>query len=118
MYRSVYDKKSGTFGPAARVAELNSSATEFKIVIRADGLEAFVGSNRPGSADLDIWVSTRARDTDPWGPPVNLGPGVNSSKKDAPGSLSVDGATLYFQSNRAGGAGQGDVWVVRRARIN
>ncbi len=118
VYRSSYDKKTGEFGPAVPVPELNSPAVEFKIVIRPDGLEAFVGSARPGSSGTDIWVSTLASQTDPWGPPVNLGPGINSAGADAPGSLSADGTTLYFQSNRPGGSGQGDVWMVRRPRIN
>lgn len=116
VYKSVYDKQAGTFGPAQAVAELNSAGAEFKVVIRGDGLEAFIGSNRPGSAGNDIWVSTRARQTDPWGAPKNL-TGINSTGADAPGSLSADGTTLYFQSNRAGGLGLGDIWMVKRARI-
>lgn len=115
IYASRRDTKQQPFGAATPVTELNSPAEEFKIVIRDDGLEAFIGSAREGSSSLDIWVATRADRNEPWGAPVNLGPIVNSTARDAPGSLSADGTTLYFQTQRDGGPA--DVWVTRRARL-
>ncbi|MHC4437699.1 MAG: LamG-like jellyroll fold domain-containing protein [Planctomycetota bacterium] len=53
-----------------------------------------------------------------WGAAVNLGPNVNSSSNDAGSSISADGLTLYFSSNRPGGAGGYDLWCTTRATIN
>jgi hypothetical protein len=53
-----------------------------------------------------------------WGAAVNLGPNVNSSSNDAGASISADGLTLYFSSNRPGGAGGYDLWCTTRATIN
>ncbi|MHC4438656.1 MAG: LamG-like jellyroll fold domain-containing protein [Planctomycetota bacterium] len=53
-----------------------------------------------------------------WGTAVNLGPNVNSSSNDAGASISADGLTLYFSSNRSGGAGGYDLWCTTRATIN
>jgi len=53
-----------------------------------------------------------------WGPPVNLGPNVNSSANDGGASISADGLTLYFSSNRSGGFGGYDLWCTTRATIN
>ncbi|MHC4487732.1 MAG: LamG-like jellyroll fold domain-containing protein [Planctomycetota bacterium] len=53
-----------------------------------------------------------------WGNAINLGPNVNSSSNDVGPSISADGLTLYFSSNRSGGAGGYDLWFTTRATIN
>ena len=50
-----------------------------------------------------------------WSEPVNLGPVVNSSAADNNPTLSPDGLSLYFASDRPGGLGNTDIWVARRA---
>jgi len=50
-----------------------------------------------------------------WSEPVNLGPVVNSTAGDNNPTLSPDGLSLYFASDRAGGLGGTDLWVARRA---
>ena len=50
-----------------------------------------------------------------FGTPTNLGPTVNSSAWDANPSISADGLSLFFQSERGGGFGGDDIWVTRRA---
>ncbi len=89
---------------------VNSSAGECCPSISADGRMLFFGSDRGGSAGYDLWVTTRASVSDPWGPPVNLGATVNSSTSDDGPSISADGSTLYFMSNRPGGYGNYDLW--------
>ncbi len=84
--------------------------------ISADGLALFFSSYedepiRPGGlGGSDIWVTTRATVSDSWGPPVNLGPPVNTSADDISQSISADGLTLYFTSRRPGGYGNYDIW--------
>lgn len=45
---------------------------------------------------------------------MNLGPAVNTSYVDAAASISSDGLTLYFNSNRPGGYGGFDIWMTTR----
>ena len=54
----------------------------------------------------------------PWGAPVNLGPVVNSAYNDQHPSISKDGLSLYFVSNRPGGFGGNDIWVSQRATVD
>ena len=122
----------GTFGPAELVVELSSVSNDRQPAIRRDGLEMFLASDRLGSfgagaQGLDIWVSTRASTSDPWSPPVNLGPVVNTTLIDAGPALSFDGTTLYFQSTRPGGLGPCpnplgpcvfDLWVTTRSKLH
>ena len=83
--------------------------------ISADGLSLFFGSTRPnGSGNWDIWVATReTRDTD-WSSVVNLGSTINSSADDLTPSISFDGLSLFFGSNRPGGFGNCDLWLTTR----
>jgi hypothetical protein len=87
-----------TFGTPTNLGPtVNSTYQDYLPVISPDGLELYFTSNRPGGyGGFDIWVTKRASLNDPWGPPQNLGPQVNSSGWDEPGSLSPDGLTLYF----------------------
>jgi len=87
--------------------------------ISADGLSLFFDSDRPGgSGGRDIWLSTRQTKNDPWGEPTNLGSVVNSSSYDAQSSISVDGLSLFFISDRSGGYGGRDIWLTTRETIN
>ncbi|MCP4261608.1 MAG: hypothetical protein GY774_29510 [Planctomycetes bacterium] len=54
-----------------------------------------------------------------FGEPVNLGPTVNatSSWQGEP-SISADGLSLYFASDRSGEAGDSDLWVTTRPTID
>jgi hypothetical protein len=84
--------------------------------IAPDGCSLYISSSRfGGSGGQDIWVSTRATPDDDWGEPVNLGPTVNSSSFEWTQSISADGLSLYVCSWRAGGEGEGDLWVTTRA---
>jgi len=131
----------GTFGPAEPVAELNSPFTDQEPVLSRDGLEIYFVSDRPGSQlfppddccgpagqpSPDIWVSTRASTSDPWGPPENLddinaslgGPPINSPFDGQGLSLSFDGTTLYFGDPfREGGVSiYFDIWMTKRTKL-
>jgi hypothetical protein len=99
--------------PVRLDAPVNSpTANEQAPALSSDGLSLYFCSNRPPSAGNDLWASRRASETDPWGEPANLGPGVNSAAGDCGPSLSVDRLLLFFTSNRAGGPN--DIYMASR----
>jgi len=110
-------KADFTFGTPTNLGPtVNSSAQDNQPNISADGLRLYFQSSRPdGQGGQDIWFATRATEDDPWGPPVNLGPEVNSSAGDGNPCIWPDGLTLYFQSGRSGGYGRSDIWMTTRA---
>jgi len=94
--------------------------------ISSDGLELYFASFRAGGYGFaDIYVTRRATPNDPWGLPVNLGPGVNSPTSDYFPCLSSDGLVLFFSDYmagvrppRPGGHGCGDMWMTRRTTLS
>ncbi|MEP6741196.1 MAG: hypothetical protein ABJB61_01760 [bacterium] len=53
-----------------------------------------------------------------WLAPVNLGAAVNSAFSDQGPSISKNGLSLYFTSNRPGGFGGFDMYVSQRASVD
>jgi serine/threonine protein kinase/Tol biopolymer transport system component len=85
----------------------------------SDGLELYVASFRPGGhGEADLWVLKRTSIGAAWGAPENLGSVVNGPSGDGMVSLSVDGLTLYFTSERPGGYGLSDIYVTTRTTKN
>ena len=62
----------------------------------------FTSCSRPGGVGrCDIWYTTRLGDK--WSEPQNIGRPVNSKEWESQPSISADGVTIYFASNRPGG---------------
>jgi outer membrane protein OmpA-like peptidoglycan-associated protein/tetratricopeptide (TPR) repeat protein len=69
----------------------------------------FTGCNRPdGLGRCDIYVTQKKADG--WSKPFDLASPVNTPGWESQPSISADGHTLYFVSNRKGGYGGYDIW--------
>lgn len=94
---------------------VNSSGSDGSPEISADGLTLYFDSMRTeGMGNWDIWATTRQTTQSEWSPPRPLPSPVNSSSSDAGPSISADGLSLYFASQRSGGYGNFDLYVVTR----
>ncbi len=67
-----------------------------------------------GEGRTDLYSARKIKGE--WKDVQNLGPAVNSSYWDSQPSISADGNTLYFTSDRPGGQGGSDIWVAHRTR--
>jgi len=119
LYTATRPTKDAPWGrPVGMGPVLNRLDTgEAGPVVSADGLELFFYSIRPGaSGECDIYVSTRATVADPWGPPANLGPTINSTQQDFSRAISPDGLILFLiWATRDGGRDGYETWMIRRA---
>jgi len=90
---------------------LNTEGNEGAQSILVDGtVMYFTACNRTGGfGRCDIYYSSKSGKE--WSEPLNVGSKVNSKDWDAQPSVSSDGKTLYFVSNRAGGLGKKDIWM-------
>jgi WD40 repeat protein len=64
-----------------------------------------------------IELATASERYSDWSAPVNLGAPINTPATEQKGTLSKDGLTLYFGSDRPGGFGSLDVYVSHRATL-
>lgn len=100
----------------AHSSEINTRFLDGCPILSPDGRSLFIASDRPGGqGGLDIWVATRARRRQPFGPPQNLPAPVNSSADDFCPTPLRDGR-LLFVSRRVipGSCGLGDIYLARR----
>ncbi len=92
---------------------INTQFNEGACTLSSDGKTLIFTSNRPGSlGDCDLFISHRQGNE--WSKPQSLGAAVNSSRWDSEPTLSSDGRTLYFSSDRKGGLGQEDIWMSKQ----
>ncbi|MDJ0365238.1 OmpA family protein [Hymenobacter sp. H14-R3] len=102
----------GTFGvPQSISPVINSRENEGTATISGDGNTlVFTSCGRAGGVgNCDLYISHRRGSQ--WTAPRNLGLLVNSKAWDSQPSLSADGRTLYFASQRGGGLGGYDLYM-------
>ena len=110
--------------PVHLPASINTPAFEGGPSLSADGLDLYFVSARPGAlggpGDQDIYVTRRRGPNDEWGTPERVPPPISSPLFDITPSISPDGLTLYFGSNRPGPYSPPlpDLWVSHRASRN
>ncbi len=63
-------------------------------------------------------ASADAQKFSDWSAPVNLGSTINSAANDQHPTLSKDGLTLIFASDRTGSFGDIDLWVSQRESLD
>lgn len=95
--------------PQSISPNINTLQNEGTCTISADGRKLIFTSCQNGySGDCDLFESKKTGNQ--WSKPVNLGPAVNSGEWESQPTLSADGRTLYFVSDRKGGFGRNDIW--------
>lgn len=103
----------GTWKPSDLMEEdvISTGHNEGAHCISADGnvLLYTICNERNTLGSCDIYLSKRVGNG--WTLPKNIGKPINSFSWEAQPSISADGQSIYFVSNRAGGFGGKDIWV-------
>jgi flagellar motor protein MotB len=99
-------------------APLNTSQNEGAQSLSSNGnYMFFTACDRPGGlGSCDLYFS--AFYDGKWSESSNLGPPVNTKYWESQPSISADGKTLFFSSNRPGGIGGKDLWFSRMNEKN
>lgn len=66
-------------------------------------------NKKPSLGSCDIYLTKLIGEN--WSEPVNISKPINSTAWESQPTLSADGKSIYFVSNRAGGFGGKDLWV-------
>jgi OmpA-OmpF porin, OOP family len=92
---------SWSFPTPVIVDDFYTITSEVSICISFDGKYMFLSAKRSDARDLDLYICEQVG-AHHWSAPVHLGFGLNSDFRETAPSLSDDGKTLYFTSNRGG----------------
>lgn len=102
-----------TVGTPANIGPgLNTAGFDGGPTPSSDGLRLYFVSDRSGSQGGDIWVAERPSVGGEFGPPVTLGPGVNSAANEGAPTLSRDELVLFFDRD------DGAIWSSTRPTFN
>jgi hypothetical protein len=97
VYIAKRTTPTGTFGDPQIDDDFDSAGNETKLSMTEDRLYAVVGSDRTGSAAVDIWESSRLTVNDNWSTPARTNLTlVNSAMDDHDPTISNDGLRLYL----------------------
>ncbi len=98
---NIYTSKyiDGRWQPVEKLNEnINTKYWESHACESKDGQTLYFTSNRKGGlGGLDIYKSEKDS-LGQWGPPLNLGPNINTDYNEETPFISEDGKTLYFSS--------------------
>lgn len=111
----IFISEKGTNGewgkPVSLSNNINTPANQGTSTISANGRTIIFTAcqDREGFGSCDLYISHKTGDD--WSVPKNLGAMINSKSWESQPSLSADGKTLYFVSDRQGGIGRRDIYV-------
>lgn len=104
-------KIEGNWQPIENIGSpINTQENEGAFSVSADGNYIFFTScsRSGGKGQCDIWIT--AEKNGRWSQPMNLQSPINTKYWESQPSLSSDGRTLFFTSDRPGGYGGTDIW--------
>jgi outer membrane protein OmpA-like peptidoglycan-associated protein len=121
MYAAPYNSADGTFAAPVAIEEINSKFHDGPAAVTADGNTMYFSSesfkegdyekDTPGQRTGLIYLFVATRVNGKW---ANIKAVPFNGKTWSTGnpSISKDGKTLYFASNRKGSVGATDIWKV------
>lgn len=106
IYTSTYE--NGKWTPGKNIGKpVNSDDNDATVSLSADGQKLFIYFfDTKGNGDIfECLLQGTA-----WGKPVRLNDKINTKSHESSASISSDGNTLYFVSNKSGGLGGHDIY--------
>ncbi|MEX1002695.1 MAG: tetratricopeptide repeat protein [Crocinitomicaceae bacterium] len=125
IYVCTWNEETGAWDEASNTSDIvrriNSKGFDAVNHISADGKELYITINttaiekpRIKTRSSDLFVSKMNIRGD-WNTPKPLGKMINTIVFDAAASVTSDGNTIYFISERKGGQGRADIWTSVKA---
>jgi hypothetical protein len=113
VFSSVHDNNLHQWTPPMRLSEvINIPGKNNSVIALSNDGQQLLLYRDAQNGNGDIYVSHLKGSE--WTNAESLGAEVNSEFHESSASLSPDGRTLYFVSDRPGGVGGRDIWLSRK----
>ncbi|MDJ1502200.1 OmpA family protein [Xanthocytophaga agilis] len=106
MYISY--KANGKWSTPRNLKEINTDQHDACVALSSDGKQLFIYKDKQGG---DLYYSDFDAINNIWSKPQSLGDNVNTKYYETSISMTSDGQTIYFSSNRPGGSGGLDIYM-------
>lgn len=114
IYQSLWNEEKGAWSEAKGAeGEVNTAGYDAVLSVAPDGSSMFIYRNDAANAG-NIFLSKFNAFDGSWRAPEKMPRPINSSYFESSCSITSDGKTLYFVSERPEGFGQGDIYVSER----
>jgi hypothetical protein len=111
VYVSYFDFKAETWGDPEVITTISSpKSNQATISVSSDGQQLFIYKDINGNGE--IYVAQNEGET--FGTPEKMGSDINTDYWETHATLSADGQTLYFVSDRPGGLGGRDIYRCKK----
>ncbi|MBN2663308.1 MAG: PD40 domain-containing protein [Bacteroidales bacterium] len=107
IYISKKDS-AGNWLPPEPISNINTPDHEATISMSHDQSKLFIYKDEDEGSIYYSNFSNRQ-----WQTPIKMGPTINTKYRETHASLSYDGTTLFFTSNRPGGYGGMDIYITK-----
>jgi len=113
LYLATRPTRQSAWSTPVAVSELDTALTEASAAPRRDLLDLVFHAEAVAGGGLDLFEATRASTDAPWTNRHAIAE-LDTPTIDATPYLTADGLTIYFISDRPGGAGGLDLYVATR----
>ncbi len=114
IYSSTYNPETEAWSDSEPIpGAVNTETYDGILSIAPDGMSMFVYKNTTNSAG-DIFFSKKSQSDGEWYAAEKLSRPINTTYFESSVSITADGSTLYFISERPEGMGQGDIYVATK----
>lgn len=112
----ISSKENGQWAAPRNIGEvINTKSHDASVGLSPDGQKLFIYRTGQGSLDaLEGNLYTSDWDGETWSTPEKMMEGINSGSVEPCASITADENTMYFSSDREGGKGGLDIYVVKK----
>jgi len=103
---------SGEWSEAKNLSTINSEFHEATVGLSVDGQQVLFYSDKSVDGNGDIYISKL--NGEEWGQPLMLPSPINTKFQESDACFNADGSILYFASDRKGGFGGFDIYMVKK----
>ncbi|MCH7534621.1 MAG: PD40 domain-containing protein [Bacteroidetes bacterium] len=106
-------KVDGKWSNATSIGDsINTDSHDASVGLSADGRTLIIYRTNKSLVGGDLYESVREGDA--WSTPVKYGENINSRWIESDANVSADGNVMYFTSDRPGGYGGADIYIVKK----